>query len=129
MGGFNFERYDHVAVVVTDVDRARRFYLDVLRLEEVPRPESFDFPGTWFRVGPPEGGQTLHVLGRPQTEGVGRRHFCLWVDDVRAAADHVAASGCKVLWETFYKIRGIDRFFTADPDDNRIEIQGSDGSA
>jgi catechol 2,3-dioxygenase-like lactoylglutathione lyase family enzyme len=121
---FGARRLDHVAVVVTDVGRARRFYADVLRLPEVPRPESFDFPGTWFQIGPHELGQTLHLLGRPETEGLGRRHFCLWVDDVHATARHVRASGCEVIWEYGYKINGVDRFFTSDPDGNRIEVQG-----
>lgn len=114
------ERLEHVAVVVTDVERARRFYVDVLGLREVPRPPSFDFPGAWLQIGP----EVLHLLGRPQTEGVGRRHFCLWVKDVHAAARRVGALGFPVLWEHTYKIEGIDRFFTADPDENRIEIQG-----
>jgi hypothetical protein len=36
----------------------------------------------------------------------------------------VAACGCEVLWEHKYKIEGVDRFFTSDPDGNRIEVQG-----
>jgi catechol 2,3-dioxygenase-like lactoylglutathione lyase family enzyme len=118
------QRLEHVAVVVTDVERARAFYVNVLGLREVARPKSFDFPGAWFQVGP----EVLHLLGRPQTEGTGRRHFCLWVKDVHAAAKWVAGSGFPVLWEHTYKIEGIDRFFTADPDSNRIEIQGPEKS-
>lgn len=81
------ERLDHVAIVVTDVERARAFYVNVLGLREVPRPKSFDFPGAWFQIGP----EVLHLLGSPRTEGTGRRHFCLWVKDVHAAARRVAA--------------------------------------
>src|SRR3712207_7383782 len=43
------QRIEHVAVVVTDVARAKRFYGEVLGLTEAPRPESFDFPGAWYR--------------------------------------------------------------------------------
>ena len=118
--GFTVRRMDHVAVVVTDVDRARRFYVGVLGLDEVSRPESFDFPGAWFQTGP----EVVHLPGQPASEGVGRRHFCLWVDDVHAAARHLGRAGCRVIWEHAYKIKGIDRFFTSDPDGNRIEIQG-----
>jgi catechol 2,3-dioxygenase-like lactoylglutathione lyase family enzyme len=122
-------RIDHVAVIVTDVDRARRFYAEVLRLQEVPRPESFDFPGAWFQVGPDEAGQVIHLLGHPEPDPRGRRHFCLWVADVHAAARHVEACNSPVLWDRKYKIRGIDRFFTADPDGNRIEVQGTELAA
>jgi catechol 2,3-dioxygenase-like lactoylglutathione lyase family enzyme len=124
-------RIDHVAILVTDVARAVAFYRDVLGLPEVPRPPSFDFPGAWLRVGPPAVGptpadaeQTLHLLGAPDADPRGRRHVCLWVDDLTAAADHVGKHGVEVLWNTNYKIAGIDRFFVYDPDGNRVELQG-----
>ena len=125
---FTVERLDHPAVVVTDVERARKFYTSVLRLQEIPRPASFDFPGAWFRLGPDPWGQTLHLLGQPQAEATGRRHFCLWVSDVHAAARWVAAAGCAVAWNTRHKIPGVERFFTDDPDGNRIEIQGPEAT-
>jgi catechol 2,3-dioxygenase-like lactoylglutathione lyase family enzyme len=115
---------DHVAIVVTDVARAIAFYRDVLGLPEVPRPPTFDFAGAWMQIGSKEGGQTLHLLGLDQNEGRGRRHFCLLVDDIAAAADHVTRSGFEVLWHTKHKITGIDRFFFYDPDGNRVELQG-----
>jgi catechol 2,3-dioxygenase-like lactoylglutathione lyase family enzyme len=46
------QRIEHVAVVVSDVERAKAFYGGVLGLTEVPRPESFDFAGAWYRNGP-----------------------------------------------------------------------------
>src|SRR5258708_38164600 len=42
-------RLDHAALLVKDVERSRRFYGQVLGMEEVPRPSNFTFPGTWFR--------------------------------------------------------------------------------
>lgn len=126
MGAKSFvvERTDHVAVVVTDVDRARRFYGDVLGMAEIARPASFDFPGTWFQCGR----DVLHLLGKPQAEPRGRAHFCLWLSDVHAAAVRVGAANFEVIWEFKYKIPGIDRFFTSDPDGNRIELQGPERS-
>ena len=52
------ERIDHVAIIVTDLERARQFYSGVLGLREVARPESFDFIGAWFQIGP----TCLHLL-------------------------------------------------------------------
>jgi catechol 2,3-dioxygenase-like lactoylglutathione lyase family enzyme len=117
-------RIEHVAVIVTDVDRARAFYGGVLNLTEVPRPKSFDFPGAWYRNGPTD----LHIIGRPQADAASRRHVAFWVADIEAAARTLEAAGFPVLWET-YKIEGIDRFFTADPDQNRIEIMAAERSA
>jgi catechol 2,3-dioxygenase-like lactoylglutathione lyase family enzyme len=118
------ERLDHVSIIVTDVDRALAFYTGVLGLMEIPRPASFDFPGAWLQVGP----EVIHLLGQPTPDPRGRRHFCLYVTDVHAAARYLEELGLPVRWDTKYKIGGIDRFFTEDPDGNRVEIQGSDGT-
>jgi catechol 2,3-dioxygenase-like lactoylglutathione lyase family enzyme len=44
MNAFQSARIDHVQINVTDLTMAKQFYGGVLELEEVPRPESFDFP-------------------------------------------------------------------------------------
>ena len=116
-------RVDHVQINVTDLARARRFYEDVFGLTQTPRPESFDFAGCWYRVGEVD----IHLVVR-EKEAFSQRHFCLWVADVQEAARSIAELGYPVKWDEKYKIRGVDRFFVFDPDDNRIEIQGSDGT-
>jgi catechol 2,3-dioxygenase-like lactoylglutathione lyase family enzyme len=120
MDSLTVERLDHVSIIVTDVDRALAFYTGVLGLTEIPRPRSFDFPGAWLQVGP----EVIHLLGQPAPDVRGRRHFCLWVTDVDGSARYLAARNLPVRWDTKYKIEGIDRFFTEDPDGNRVEIQG-----
>ena len=116
-------RIDHVQINVTDLARARLFYETVLELVETPRPESFTFAGVWYRVGDVD----LHLVIR-EAEQTSARHFCLWVDDAKAAAKTIEAAGYPVTWDTKFKIRGVDRFFVFDPDGNRIEIQGADGT-
>ena len=122
MNPLQVQRLDHISIIVTDVERARAFYAGLLGLAEIPRPESFDFPGAWFQVGP----EVIHLLGQAHPDARGRRHFCLWVADIHAAAKHLTEKGLPVTWDTKYKIPGVDRFFTEDPDGNRVEIQGSD---
>jgi catechol 2,3-dioxygenase-like lactoylglutathione lyase family enzyme len=116
-------RVDHLQINVTDLPRARRFYEGILGLVETGRPASFDFAGCWYRVGEVD----VHLVVR-EAEPVSQRHFCLWVKDVHAAANFIEAQGVGVRWDVRYKIRGVDRFFVFDPDSNRIEIQGSDGT-
>jgi len=113
------EAIDHVTVNITDVTRARHFYGGVLGLEEIPRPASFDFPGAWYRTG----AGVIHLVGRSAADAESSRHFALRVGDIQEAARHLAAAGCEVRWDK-RKIPGIDRFFTRDPDGNRIELQG-----
>lgn len=114
------QRIDHVAIIVTDLERARRFYSGVLGLDEVPRPISFDFVGAWFQIGP----TCLHLLGKPESDAPSPRHFCLWTDDLRSAARQLESGGAAVQWKSDHKIPGVDRFFVYDPDGNRIEFQG-----
>lgn len=124
MIGIDALRIDHVAIDITDVERARRFYSGLLGLKEIPRPTSFTFGGAWFQVGP----EVLHLVSRPERFPQAPHHFCLWVADVHAAAAVIEAAGCEVIWDTKFKIPGIDRFFTRDPDGNRVELQGDDNA-
>lgn len=62
---------EHVAIIVTDLERSRRFYAEVLGFPEVPRPESFDFPGAWYQLGP----TCLHLLDKPGRDSESSRHF------------------------------------------------------
>ncbi len=55
-------RLDHAALLVKDVERSRRFYSQVLGMEEVPRPHSFTFPGAWLR----KGGAEIHLIGEAE---------------------------------------------------------------
>jgi catechol 2,3-dioxygenase-like lactoylglutathione lyase family enzyme len=123
MSAFRGARIEHIQINVTDLDRARRFYGGLLALEEVPRPDSFDFAGAWYRIGAVD----LHLVVRDREPG-SERHFCFWVADVREAAATLEAGGQPIAWQLALKIPGVDRFFVCDPDDNRIEVQGPDGT-
>jgi glyoxylase I family protein len=116
-------RIDHVQINVTDLARAKKFYGDVLGLREVPRPESFTFAGCWYRVGDVD----LHLVVR-DLEVLSARHFCLWVSDVKEAAAQITTAGYPIQWDEKFKIRGVDRFFVIDADNNRVEFQGTDGT-
>jgi catechol 2,3-dioxygenase-like lactoylglutathione lyase family enzyme len=108
---------DHVTVIITDLERSRRFYGDVLGLREVPPPYTFHFVVLWFAVGD---GQYVHLLHKPQADAVSPRHFALHVADALAARDHCRAHGLAV--EETVRIPNADRFFIRDPDGNRIEV-------
>jgi len=50
----------HVAVIVTDMEKATWFYSEVLGLKPLPRPP-FPFPGAWYELGD----RTLHLIVHP----------------------------------------------------------------
>src|SRR5581483_11782754 len=65
MPGLQVTQIDHVSVLVTDLERSRRFYRDLLGLKEIAKPRTFDFKVLWFDLG----NQQLHLLQkeRPDT--------------------------------------------------------------
>ncbi len=69
--------FSHVAIVCTNLDEARDFYIDVLGLTELPRPD-FGIPGMWLRAGDLQ----LHFIVNESmpVPGPGFPHFALHVD-------------------------------------------------
>src|SRR5437868_15061466 len=116
MTDFEVTQIDHVSVLITNVDRSRRFYRDLLGVKEIAKPRTFDFVVVWFDLG----NQQLHLLLKDRPDTVGPRHFALRVADCQAARSYFRDRGVAV--EETTPIPGADRFFIRDPDDNRIEI-------
>ncbi len=116
MSGLSVTQIDHVSVVITDVERSRRFYGGVLGLREIPKPRTFGFVVLWFDLG----GMHLHLLLKDQADTISPRHFALRVEDALAARKHLHTHG--VATQETTPIPGADRFFAADPDGNRVEI-------
>src|SRR5205823_1066369 len=107
---------DHCSVVITDVERSRHFYRDVLGLREIHKPRTFDFVVLWFDLG----NMHVHLLLKDRPDTLSPRHFALRVRDAAAARLHFRERG--VATQETTPIPGADRFFIADPDGNRIEI-------
>ena len=109
-------KIDHCSVLITDVERSRRFYRDLLGLKEINRPRTFDFVALWFDLGD----QHIHLLLKDRPDPLSPRHFALRVADVAAARVYFRGHGVRT--EETTPIPGADRFFIHDPDGNRIEI-------
>jgi lactoylglutathione lyase len=111
---------NHVAIVVSDVERSRAFYTDVLRLASLPRP-AFDFPGAWFRLGT---NQELHLIGgRGEAVVAGPRgnHFALQVQDLAAWEQHL--ENVKGNFQPKkQRPDGAWQIFLRDPDGHYIEL-------
>src|SRR5947209_14858671 len=78
---FQISQLDHCSVIITDVERSRRFYRDVLGLKEIHKPRTFDFVVLWFDLG----NQHLHLLLKDRPDTISARHFALRVADAAAA--------------------------------------------
>lgn len=129
------ESIHHVSLPVSDLERAKRFYTEVLGLEEVPRP-SFKFPGAWYQVGD----RRLHlIVGEHSTFRSGATpdshdiHFAIRVASYRQAIDHLASKGYRPDAEEQLKTTkqnptgtaGFPQVYLLDPDRNVIEINAA----
>ncbi len=116
MSSLTITQIDHVSVLITDLERSRRFYRDTLGLKEIAKPRTFDFRVLWFSLG----NQQLHLLLKDSPDALSPRHFALRVADCAAARAYFRELGLRP--EETTPIPGADRFFLHDPDGNRIEI-------
>ncbi len=107
---------DHCTILVTNVQKSRHFYGEVLGLREIPPPREFDFQAIWYRVG----NGFLHLLVKSEPDTHSPRHFCLHVENIEAAGAEMIARG--IAMSDTVKIAAANRFFISDPDGNRIEL-------
>jgi catechol 2,3-dioxygenase-like lactoylglutathione lyase family enzyme len=111
---------DHVQVAAPPgcEAEARRFYGELLGLEEIEKPpELRGRGGVWFRCG----AQQLHVGVehegfRPATKA----HPALVAAGIDDLAAQLEAGGAPVEWDD--ALPGARRFYTADPWGNRLEL-------
>ncbi len=116
MSAPQFTQLDHCSVIITNVERSRRFYRDLLGLKEIASPKTFDFIALWFDLG----AMHLHLLLKDSPDTIGPRHFALRVKDAATARTYFQGKGVQTDETT--PIPGADRFFIRDPDGNRIEV-------
>jgi predicted enzyme related to lactoylglutathione lyase len=115
---------DHVQVAAPAGSEgdARRFYGELLGMDEVPKPETLGARGgVWFACG----SHQLHVGIADPFAPATKAHPAILIRaaDLDPLAERLAATGSTVQWDE--TIPGTRRFFTADPWGNRIELVGA----
>jgi catechol 2,3-dioxygenase-like lactoylglutathione lyase family enzyme len=102
---------------------ARRFYGDLLGLEERAKPPVLAARGgAWFEAGPVRLHLGVEADFRPATKA----HPALVVDGLTALAARLGEAGFPVVWDD--DLPGFRRFYTADPVGNRIEMLEPDAA-
>ncbi|MEA2440779.1 MAG: hypothetical protein QOH76_2203 [Thermoleophilaceae bacterium] len=117
---------DHVQVAAPPgcEPEARRFYGELLGLEEIEKPEPLRARGgVWFRCGLE--GQQLHVGVEENFTPATKAHPALAVSELDALAATLEDAGAPVTWDD--ELPGSHRFFTADPWGNRLEMLARSG--
>lgn len=115
----------HSSLMVSDLERSRKFYEGILGLEPSNLRPKMSFDGVWYEIGP----QQIHLLalaspefGLPKPEHGGRdRHVALGVEDIQAIRHDLDAAGISYTLSQ----SGRPALFCRDPDGNAIELIGS----
>ncbi len=112
------KEYNHVGIVVRDLERCKWFYGEVLGLKTIPRPP-FNFPGQWYQVGP---SCQLHLMVHEETIPNSMRHFALEVTNFEEAIRELKGNRIEIVEGPGKRPDGSDYLFCKDPDGNRVEI-------
>jgi catechol 2,3-dioxygenase-like lactoylglutathione lyase family enzyme len=113
---------DHVQIAAPPGGEAeaRRFFGDLLGLEELEKPEPLRLRGgVWFALGD---GCELHVGVEDPFAPARKAHpaFRLPADELDGLAKRLESAGVHVEWDG--SLPGARRFYTADPWGNRLEL-------
>ncbi|MEZ6131348.1 MAG: VOC family protein [Planctomycetaceae bacterium] len=120
---------DHVTLIVKSVEASRRFYVDLLGMDEVARP-AFDFAGAWFQAG----ATLIHLIQEHDRSGPAgypdavlkrssrNHHFAFEVDDARAAAETLKSAGIELVDDAKVRPDGAIQVFLTDPDGHVVEL-------
>ena len=120
---------DHVTIVVKDLDRSRRFYVDGLGMRETQRP-TFQFPGLWFQAGATQIHLILEHVGTPPAGNPlpehfrtsRSHHFAFLVDDAQATFLRAQELGMKIVSPPKPRPDGFVQVFLNDPDGHVVEL-------
>ena len=121
--------FDHVTLIVKDVEASRKFYVDKLGMTEAKRPD-FDFPGAWFQLGQ----SMIHVTLASDLAGAagwGDRgvkslsrghHFAYVTEDFEEALSTIDALGIEIADGPKIRPDGARQVYIFDPDRHVVEI-------
>ena len=112
-------RIDHVQLAMPPggENEARRFYRDLLGLNEEPKPaELAARGGCWFRSG----ALRLHLGVEADFRPARKAHPALRVEGFEALVAALRAAGCGVREDGGFE--GLPRVYVDDPFGNRIEL-------
>ncbi len=121
------QAFDHITLVVKDLEASRQFYVDFLGMDHVPRP-AFTFDGHWFQIG----NQQIHlILEHDQSGRAGKtdpdqntrtHHFAFQVPDAKQAYEKAVRRGIPIVSPPKSRPDGAAQTFVNDPDGHIIEL-------
>ena len=113
-----FVRLDHIQICIPPgkETEARKFYTDILKLREIPKPTAL-IPngGLWYEIADIQ----LHIGTEVETNR-SKRHPAFEIENLNEARKYLENNG--ILTQDEKEIPGVIRFTFYDPFGNRIEL-------
>ena len=112
----------HASLIVSDTERALRFYCDILGLERANNRPELGFPGAWLQLG----SQQIHLMelpnpdpleGRP-SHGGRDRHIAISISNISALMATLDQNQIPYSESR----SGRRALFCRDPDQNALEF-------
>jgi catechol 2,3-dioxygenase-like lactoylglutathione lyase family enzyme len=116
---------DHAALLVQDVERSRRFYCEVLGMQEV-----FSGGNCWLR----RGGAEIHLIGQPEGQPVrlnyrvediadgSATHIAFELDNLEEAQRHFENLSIPIVCGPRLRWDAGEQLYICDPDGYLIEL-------
>ena len=108
---------NHVTYNVVDKEKARRFWVEVLGVKQIPKQVDVEHI-IWLQL---PSGAMVHLVETPEGPSPPSHHGAFEVDDIDAAARVVQQKGIETT-DITTRNDGQRVFFLNDPEGNRIEI-------
>ena len=125
----NLGAMHHVAIIVSDIEKAREFYVKKLGFEvlhDLYRPQQED-----YRLDVQLGTIRLEIFGKKNAptrvtnpEALGLRHLAFYVEDVEAVSAELNSLGIETEPIRVDPLSGQKCTFFRDPDDLPLELYG-----
>ncbi|MBQ2867829.1 MAG: VOC family protein [Firmicutes bacterium] len=125
----NLGAMHHVAIIVSDIEKAREFYVKKLGFEvlhDLYRPQQED-----YRLDVQLGTIRLEIFGKKNAptrvtnpEALGLRHLAFYVEDVEAVSAELNSLGIETEPIRIDPLSGQKCTFFRDPDDLPLELYG-----
>ncbi|MEQ8164630.1 MAG: VOC family protein [Alphaproteobacteria bacterium] len=115
----------HVTIKARDLEETERFYVEILGMEKVARPE-FDFPGAWLQMGRTMfhlmgGYMAVDDQGRFEEGGAAVDHIAMLAKGYDEMKARLLAHGLKVS-ESIITSPPLWQLFVDDPNGVRLEM-------
>lgn len=118
---FKFSGIDHVQLAAPPgcENDARRFFVDLLGWEELPKPEPLrQRGGVWFQCGMHQ----VHIGVQHDFVPATKAHPAFHVENIDALRDYLLRQNVQVIDDDARAGEGARRFYLSDPFGNRLEF-------